>query len=198
MKRLIGLGAGLALLGLAGVANASLIDLGNGVIHDDVANQYWFQDLSTFKNLDYETQLYEIESLNMFDAGYWDDRWGDWRMANLNDMQNLWSYDASEITSIFTQTVIDDENNRRFEGRYNEAYSSRPNEHFMANLLIYPTGYARKSPLSAYPISDAQGFVTIGAWAVVDATSPAPEPTTIFLFGTGIAGLAALGRRRRK
>jgi hypothetical protein len=41
-------------------------------------------------------------------------------------------------------------------------------------------------PLELYP----------GFEGTVNASAPVPEPATILLFGTGIAGLAAVGRRK--
>lgn len=48
-----------------------------------------------------------------------------------------------------------------------------------------------------------QGFLAAGAQTIAiqgvltNITSPVPEPTTMLLFGTGIAGLALVGRKRR-
>ncbi len=50
-------------------------------------------------------------------------------------------------------------------------------------------GYATLSGISY----DYKGFLPVPT----PGTAPVPEPTTALLFGTGLAGLAAVGRRRR-
>jgi hypothetical protein len=50
-------------------------------------------------------------------------------------------------------------------------------------------GYATLSGISY----DNKGFLPVPT----PGTGPVPEPTTALLFGTGLAGLAAVGRRRR-
>jgi hypothetical protein len=40
--------------------------------------------------------------------------------------------------------------------------------------------------------------INIGALSHISQVNPIPEPTTMLLFGTGLAGLAGLGRRRMK
>jgi len=53
--------------------------------------------------------------------------------------------------------------------------------------------------LNMYKWESDQGYNSIGSLFVesVLENSPVPEPTTMLLFGTGIAGLAAVGRRKR-
>ncbi len=58
----------------------------------------------------------------------------------------------------------------------------------MTDLRVAPTTYASQN----YGIFN--GYVE----SITVRSSPVPEPTTMLLFGTGIAGLAAVSRRRKK
>ncbi|MCP3888515.1 MAG: PEP-CTERM sorting domain-containing protein [Desulfobulbaceae bacterium] len=55
-------------------------------------------------------------------------------------------------------------------------------------------GFAFVGPPGAYDDNDGLYRIRVGVNQIPD---PIPEPTTMLLFGTGIAGLAAVGRRRR-
>ena len=53
-------------------------------------------------------------------------------------------------------------------------------------------------------VSDTPGMLAVtgtdgeAGYAVNDSTSPPPEPTTIFLFGSGLIGLGVFGRKKLK
>lgn len=48
------------------------------------------------------------------------------------------------------------------------------------------------------PNNDGSFMMAFSLTPTTDSNAPVPEPTTMLLFGTGIARLAAIGRRRRK
>ncbi len=65
---------------------------------------------------------------------------------------------------------------------------------------LFDTDYGKLAPIitmSYYNYHDGDYFGTIQLTKVTP-TTPVPEPATMLLFGTGIAGLAAVGRKRRK
>jgi hypothetical protein len=64
-------------------------------------------------------------------------------------------------------------------------------------LQLLGFGPTAEQILTNYSTVETQANTT-NLWAKVTAVSPIPEPTTMLLFGTGLAGLAAAGRRREK
>jgi hypothetical protein len=105
---------------------------------------------------------------------------------------NIVTIDALSLGQNVTFSVYNKKN--RLLDSYNApldgAYSCTLNGRGISYLTFTTLGgYVSLSGISY----DYKGFPPVPT----PGTSPVPEPTTIILFGTGLAGLAAVGRRKR-
>lgn len=200
MMKVLGAIAVSALL-CCGSAHAALVVQEDGVVYDDVNNQYWIQDLSMFNSMTYSEQIAGIAALSESAFA----TYGEWHMATADDIANLFTYTAIEIYDAFEPALT---NNRYypgttwigteevFYGRYDEVSST--GRHRRTDMLIqYDTSgtasYVRGKQLNT--ITDSSYGSNIGAWAVVNANA-VPVPAAAWLLGAGVLGLVGIRRRK--
>ncbi len=210
MKKFV-MGLGVALLIFGGVinTNASLIAYNDDVVYDNVANKYWFRDLSQFPDKTYDEQIILINAYSFTDA-YRDG----WRMASSVEYSNLLSNGAMSIKSLFTPTKIQvNENNtvqyiKYYRGRLHDEVNDGMNtvEGFFFKNYWPGSGINYYSPAVT---GESTANMYYGAWVVADAlhttlkpiwieaqANPVPVPSAVWLFGSGLIGL--IGIRRKK
>jgi len=178
-------------------AEAALIDLGNGIIKDDVNNQFWYKNLREIALFSSWSELNNlIDSLNNNDDFKSNDI-GTWYWAKSEDMSLLRSHSPEEISSVFTPSRIA-WNTIYYLGGYDEhsPYQSDPTYRYYwgykfdkeTNDLISQSSGSSYHPT---PYND-----NIGAWITAkEIPTPVPEPTSILLGLLGLGGAVSLKRR---
>ena len=183
---------------LTGISYAELVlySGNSGVVFDKSNNQYWVRDLSLLKNQSYQGNLDGIENWN--NEGFLSDaKYGEWKMADLNDMTNLWTYSYENITSTFMPTYRTPNNrNVYWHNRYDEG-NSNPDWHYVGTLVSVNWGaITQKQGLFDNLIEDTDSRESVGAWVVSDGFNPVPIPGAVWLFGTGLLGIIGIKRKK--
>lgn len=202
---MIGLGVVAVLFSGVVNANADFYSVDSGVaLYDTVGDKYWRQNLHEFTSQTYQEQIESIDTLTFGESI------GKWRMADISDIEALVeNYNFSVISTTF---MISTEG--YWDGRIN--YSPESGSHVLLSLqdtdgdgtadlangktkvLIDQSGFNW-----GWTHLDSSEFGGLGAWVVADrfdsnsGSDPVPEPATMILFVTGIAGLAAASRRKK-
>lgn len=176
-----------------GIANASLIDQGSGVLFDEEAAQYWVQDLSKFRNLTYSDQHAAIEAytVTINDGTVL----SDWHVASRTDVDYLTSAvgGVSQLQTYFLES-----------GRL--SFPNLTRTHWTGRIVGETNWGMTRTMYSVRSVNNYldEGYIGIevGAWAVMNASipdaggSPVPEPATILLFGLGLLGVAGVNRKK--
>ena len=219
MKRFLSIVLASAAFGLVTVpADASLIDLGGGLIYDDDLNITWLQDANYAMTSGYDAD----GKMTWQDAVTWADNlvyggYSDWRLPAVVPQNNTWGYDGttgvgynittgSEMGHLFYTELgnkgyyaTDGITNQPDWGLVNTApftnlqpyfyWSGTESDSFFHNAWDFRFSHGLQ-----YRNVESNLFYALAVRGDVAAAS-VPEPGTMMLMGSGIVGLVAARKR---
>ncbi len=176
-------------------SHASLINIGGRIIRGDISNQYWIQDTTLLTTMIYQKQLDLIQSWNT-NGIFGGISVGKWRMATVNDIETFEIlYGGAELDSAFTPmlitpTVI------YSNGRTNEFEHGLWGDpiHYVSSLGFIESTYGGLYYSTEFRLFDNDRSGVVRACVTAD---PVPVPAAVWLFGFGLAGLAAVRRHKQ-
>ncbi len=203
----------LVVLGMLGVANATLWDRGGGLIYDDVLDVTWLQNANYGAGSVYDDGLSNSDGLMSWDnANDWAESlvfqgYDDWRLPNTS---------FSVVIMPGDETPNDYELDYMFYNNLGGVEYSFPGTSFTDSSSGEVRDFTGLTPdlfwlnnggYTAFDFSDGREYIIailpggplpeFKAWALRNGdSSPVFEPSTIVLMGLGLVGLAGFGRRK--
>ena len=198
MKRGLILLSLVMVIGFSGLAQASLFTWekqGDKVVYDSTEDLYWVWDLAATTDYTYAEQIIYSDKFLNTGSGYFG--LYDWHMADLSEIEKLWTYDKAQVAAKFNHTL--DGSPTWWIGRYDEEDPGVPGAHLEARIMYIGGTYSYDHTLVSEPDGTGQSY--LGAWYVTGSNTQythTPVPTSVLLLASGLAGLAGWRKKRRR
>ena len=201
------------LLALPYNVSAKLIEVSNLLLYDDLTSLYWYNNISEFSGGTGGVD----RALPWITTNYYG--LTTWHLASVTELNSLVAgITAADFPKYFAPTNAGNFGYGNYRdlgiGNYKywvggtDSYSTIPGTSIPYALDVFAVridyslnDLAQLTPLSMdYSLQNGTQWIRleeVGAWVTAEGSAPVPEPSTLFLICTGMAGFAAIRQLQR-